>query len=235
MRWVQSFEHVLLVFGLVMLFVYFTGLTQRTFFSQAALYCFKSECPSPPGHPKQLAVLPTVNFTLWSPKRIRDYEDSLAMHFARTIGVLRIPRIHLEAPILEGTDDFSLNQGVGRILGTSAIDAAGNVGIAGHRDGFFRGLKDVVAGDKVEIVTHVHAQTYVIDRVIIVAPHDISVLKPRERPSLTLVTCYPFYFVGNAPQRYIVQASSTDYDVGQSVASKQVNPIREKASKESPP
>lgn len=234
MRWVQNFEHVLLIFGLAMLCVYLSGLAQRTLFSQAALQSFQSECQSSADHPRQMAVLSAVDFTLWSPKRIRDYEDSLAMHFPRAIGILHIPKIHLEAPILEGADDFNLNEGVGRIQGTAAIAAAGNVGIAGHRDGFFRGLKDVVAGDQIQIVTHVDTRTYIVDRVMIVAPHDVSVLKPRDRPSLTLVTCYPFYFVGSAPQRYIVQASLTHSGVGESLATEQFRPIQEKASKEKP-
>lgn len=234
MRWLRNFERVLLGFGLAMLCVYLPGLAQRALFSQAALQSFKSECQSSAAHPKQLAVLPAVNFTLWSPKRIKDYEDSLAVHFGRAIGILRIPRINLEAPILEGTDNFNLNQGVGRIPGTAAIAAAGNVGIAGHRDGFFRGLKDVVVGDEVEIVMHADTRTYVVDRVIIVDPHDVSVLKSRERPSLTLVTCYPFYFVGSAPQRYIVQASLTHSAVHDREASEQFRLIQEKASKENP-
>lgn len=234
MRWLQSFEHVLLLFGLAMLCVYLGGLAQRAFFSQAALQSFKSESRSSAVHPKQLAVPPTVDFTSWSPQRIKHYERTLAMHFPRAIGILRVPRIHLEAPILEGTDDFNLNQGVGRIVGTAAIAAPGNVGIAGHRDGFFRALKDVVAGDEVEIVTHMDTRTYVVDRVTIVDPHDVSVLEPRERPSLTLVTCYPFYFVGSAPLRYVVQASLTHFDVDESVANEQVRPIQEKTSKENP-
>lgn len=234
MRRLQNFEHLLLVFGLAMLCAYLLGLAQRTLFSRAALQSFKSEYLSSAGDPKQLEVLPAVDFTLWSPKRIKDYEDSLSTHSARAIGILRIPKIHLEAPILEGTDDFSLNQGIGRIPGTAAIAAPGNVGIAGHRDGFFRKLKDVVVGDEVEIVTHADTRTYVVDRVIIVDPHDISVLKPRERPSLTLVTCYPFYFVGSAPQRYIVQASLTHSVVRERVASDRFRPIQEQASKENP-
>jgi sortase A len=83
----------------------------------------------------------------------------------------------------------------------------GNVGIAGHRDGFFRGLKDLRVGDSIELVTQTKTNTYIIDRLVIVDPSDVKVLARRPRTSVTLVTCYPFYFVGSAPQRYIVQAS----------------------------
>ncbi len=234
MRWLQKFERVLLVFGLTMLCAYVPGRVHRAIFSRAALQSFESENTDSVGHAKQLAVPPSVNITLWSPKRIKEYGDTLGVHVAQAIGILRIPKIDLEAPILEGTDEFNLNQGVGRIQGTAAIEAAGNVGIAGHRDGFFRGLKDVEAGDEIEVVTHTRTQTYIVDRVIIVDPHDISVLDPRERPSLTLVTCYPFYFVGSAPQRYVVQALLTHFDAAESVATEQSGPVREKESKEYP-
>ena len=99
--------------------------------------------------------------------------------------------------------------GVGRIEGTASLGENGNVGIAGHRDGFFRGLKDIGPGDTIEMVTPKVKETYVVDHVVIVDPSDVSVLRPRLHPSLTLVTCYPFYFVGSAPKRYIVQASLT--------------------------
>jgi sortase A len=123
--------------------------------------------------------------------------------------VLRIPRIGVEAPLLEGTDDWTLNRGVGHIEDTAAPGAAGNVGIAGHRDGFFRALKDVNEGDLLEIETRAGVAHYRIERTWIVAPDDVSVLDPTAVPSVTLVTCYPFYFVGSAPQRFIVRAERT--------------------------
>ena len=104
---------------------------------------------------------------------------------------------------------MTLNRGVGRIAGTANPGESGNIGIAGHRDGFFRGLKDVGPGDKIEMVTQSRVETYVVDHVVIVDPSDVSVLEPRPQPSLTLVTCYPFYYLGSAPKRYIVQATVT--------------------------
>jgi sortase A len=83
----------------------------------------------------------------------------------------------------------------------------GNIGIAGHRDGFFRVLKDVGQGDAIELQGPIRTDTYVVDRIVIVSTDDVSVLQRRSRPSLTLVTCYPFYFIGSAPRRYIIQAS----------------------------
>ncbi len=126
---------------------------------------------------------------------------------AEPIAVLRIPRLHLEVPVLEGTDELTLNQGVGRITGTSRPREIGNIGIAGHRDGFFRVLKDIGPGDSIELVTTAGKDFYGVDRIRITSPADVSALRPSAKPSLTLVTCYPFYFVGPAPKRYIVEAS----------------------------
>ncbi len=115
-------------------------------------------------------------------------------------------------PVLEGTDDLTLDRGVGHIPGTAALGEAGNVGIAGHRDGFFRGLKDVHVGDTIDVYTQRGRSRYVVDEIQIVSPDNVSVLAPRAEPSLTLVTCYPFYFVGSAPSRYIVHATMADVD-----------------------
>jgi sortase A len=152
----------------------------------------------------------TPDFTLWSPKRIQLYEESFSAHLEPTLALLRIPSIELEVPVLPGTDELTLNRGVGLIEGTARPQEGGNVGIAGHRDGFFRKLKDVREGDRIDLVTDQGTDNYLIDRIVIVQPEDTSVLVPRSRPSVTLVTCYPFYFVGSAPQRYIVQASLSE-------------------------
>jgi sortase A len=89
--------------------------------------------------------------SLWSPARIQAWQDSLAREAPAALAVLRIPRLRLEVPVLEGTDDWTLNRGVGHIEGTSKPADAGNVGIAGHRDGFFRGLKDLASCDVLEM------------------------------------------------------------------------------------
>jgi len=99
-----------------------------------------------------------------------------------------------------------LNRAVGHIDGTAVPGQSGNLGIAGHRDGFFRGLKDVHLGDPIELETLGGSQIFRVADIRIVSPEDVSVLDTTAGPVLTLVTCYPFYFVGDAPQRYIVRA-----------------------------
>jgi sortase A len=224
MCWSGYLDQVLLAFGVLMLAIYLGARIHAAVLSRVALAAFNIEQSSSadqPGKGDQGPATPDVS--LWSQKRIKDYEASLAAHFAPAIGVLRIPKIHVEVPILEGTDDLTLNRGVGRIEGTASPGENGNIGIAGHRDGFFRGLKDVGPGDTIEMVSAGRTETYVIDRVVIVDPNDVSVLAPRARPSLTLVTCYPFYFVGSAPKRYIVQASIKDSDAAGSHAVERPN------------
>ena len=148
-----------------------------------------------------------VDTSLWSDKRIRAYNESLSHAFGAPLAVLSIPKIHLEVPVFEGTDDVTLDRGVGRITGTARPGQAGNLGIAGHRDGFFRGLKDVTTGDEIKLALPEGEATYVVDQITVVTPQDVSVLQPRPISSITLVTCFPFYFVGSAPERYIVSAS----------------------------
>jgi sortase A len=148
-----------------------------------------------------------VDFTLWSAKRVESFKDSLFKKGDRPLAVLRIPKIQLEVPVYNDTDDLTLDRGVGRILGTAKVGEAGNLGIAGHRDGFFRGLKDLTPGDEIELLRTERRDTYVVDKIQIVYPEDVSVLKPTRGPSLTLVTCFPFYYVGRAPQRFVVHAT----------------------------
>lgn len=147
-------------------------------------------------------------FELWSEKRIHEYQQSLLQETELPLGVLSIDRLGIEVPVYNGTDDFVLNRGVGRIKGTAHIDAPGNLGIAGHRDGFFRGLKDIQAGDVLKLQTIHGAMQYRVGSTVIVDPSDVSVLAPTPGRTLTLVTCYPFYFVGHAPKRFIVQATA---------------------------
>jgi sortase A len=148
-----------------------------------------------------------ISFVLWSEKRIRAYGEALALRFDPPLGVLTIPEIDLTMPVFNGTDDLTLNRGVGRIIGTGHPGTSGNAGIAGHRDGFFRGLKDIQVGDEVEFKTADHVFAYRVSAIEIVTPDNVRVLEDTRQPSLTLVTCYPFYFVGDAPQRYIVHCS----------------------------
>ncbi len=156
--------------------------------------------------PSPQAPSAKVDDHLWSEKRVLAYKEALLGAFPAPLAVLRIPRAGIEVPVLPGTDERTLNRAVGWIEGTASPGATGNVGIAGHRDGFFRGLKDVARGDAVILETARAVEEYVVYDIRIVSPEDVSVLDATPAPAVTLVTCYPFYFVGDAPRRYIVRA-----------------------------
>jgi sortase A len=168
------------------------------------------ESAEPTTSANALEAIAEIDFHHWSRQRIAAYKEAAAQQSEAPLAILEIPKIHLRAPIVNGTDDLTLNYAVGRIAGTAQpgqTGQPGNIGLAGHRDGFFRGLKDLNLGDAIELRSLQGQQAYVVDRIQIVEPSNVSVLQQRSEPSLTLVTCYPFYFVGSAPQRYVVSAS----------------------------
>ena len=207
-------ERIVFAMGLALLTFWGVARLHRTLASREAIAGFKTEVASMPTR----GVTPTtdpilgskVDFKLWSSNRIAAYEASLVQKKAQPLAILRIPRISLEVPVFDDTDELTLNRGVGRIRGTKQIGQFGNVGIAGHRDGFFRGLKDIALGDIVELEEAGGTKQYVIKQIQIVRPEDTSVLSPTSTATLTLVTCFPFYYVGSAPQRYIVTAVIQD-------------------------
>ena len=209
-RVVRSVERILLTTGVIFLSAYVGVRLYGAIASRSAVAAFqqKAAAGALSSQADSGRTSPTgVNTSLWSDKRIRAYNDSLSHAFGAPLAVLSIPKIHLEVPVFEGTDDVTLDRGAGRITGTARPGQAGNLGIAGHRDGFFRGLKDVRTGDEIKLSLPEGQATYVVDQITIVTPQDVSVLQPRPIPSITLVTCFPFYFVGSAPERYIVSAS----------------------------
>jgi sortase A len=144
----------------------------------------------------------------WSVGRIRAYAASLAARpRVAPEALLRIPSVKLTVPVYADTTADSLNRGAGLISGTAGPRAAGgNMGIAAHRDGFFRALKDVALGDRIEVENPSGTRAYRVSALYIVSSDDMRPLLPTGRSEVTLVTCYPFYYVGRAPQRYIVRA-----------------------------
>lgn len=155
----------------------------------------------------RLVRVPEPDTTLWNATRIEDYEVATEAAGAPPLGVLTINRLGLQAPIYNGTDEFNLDRGLGRIKGMARIDEPGHLGISGHRDGFFRILKDLQVGDRIMVRSTDEVNVFEVEGFSIVDKHDASILREQDDWKLTLVTCYPFYFVGNAPQRYIVHAA----------------------------
>lgn len=214
----RRLERLLLRSALVLLAIFGAARFQQFYATRAELTTFEARLHG--ANTSSLAIDPSVNaapltdkltrsspkFLLWSPTRAKRYLANLSAP-VKPVAVLKIPKIGLTVPVLEGTSAITLNRGVGHIPGTARPGQIGNVGIAGHRDSFFRGLKDVRQGDSIELLTDLGIEVYVIRRTRITDPQDVSTLRPTSSPALTLVTCYPFYYVGPAPKRFIVEAS----------------------------
>jgi sortase A len=220
MKDLRYIQYIALGLGIALLLVWGAAQAHRSMSRRSDLQRFEQarrEYAERPPTPTATSVvkqeptrtLPTelpVDSSLWSADRVEGYEGSLDHDFGLPLAVLRIPKIALEVPVLSGIDELTLNRAVGHIAGTALPGEEGNVAIAGHRDGFFRGLKDVELGDSLELETLTGSATYVISDLLIVDPQDVHVLAPTQAPTVTLVTCYPFYYVGKAPRRFIVQA-----------------------------
>ncbi len=122
---------------------------------------------------------------------------------------VEIPRLGVSVVVRSGSDARTLQLAVGHIPGTALPGDPGNVGLAGHRDTFFRRLRDIKPDDDIVVTTPQGVFTYRVERTVVVEPEDVWVLDPTDTPTLTLVTCYPFTYFGSAPQRFIVRAALT--------------------------
>lgn len=122
------------------------------------------------------------------------------------IGRISIPRLRLSTTVREGDDEGTLARAAGHVPGSAIPGQFGNIAIAAHRDSFFRPLREVRKDDRIQIKTRYGTFTYEVESTSIVKPSDTSVLQPTKDSTLTLITCYPFWYVGNAPKRYIVKA-----------------------------
>jgi sortase A len=130
----------------------------------------------------------------------------LAVRDGSPLSRLDIPRLAISVVVVEGVTSRNLRLGLGHIPGTAFPDEFGNVGIAGHRDTFLRQLRKIHPHDLITLTTLTGSYQYSVDWTRVVRPRDVTVLDPVEEPILTIVTCYPFYWVGSAPERFIVRA-----------------------------
>ena len=142
--------------------------------------------------------------TLWSEKRKREFaalEDDQV-----PLALLEIERLNMQVPVYPGTDRITLNRGAGIVDGTAYPGEQGNMALSAHRDGFFRPLKDIRVGDVITVRQLQGADQFLVQDIFITDPLDLSVLEPTDKATITLITCYPFYYVGFAPDRLIVRA-----------------------------
>ena len=146
---------------------------------------------------------PAPDVREWSATRRAEWEASHRAPAGTPLGLLAISSLGLSVVVFEDTDTLSLNRGVGRIAGTRMQS---NLGIAGHRDGYFRPLRKLTKGARIDLETRDAIYTYEVRSLSIVSPEDVHVLDPTPGPTLTLVTCYPFFVLGPAPKRFVVHA-----------------------------
>ncbi|MGA3026173.1 MAG: class D sortase [Bryobacteraceae bacterium] len=125
------------------------------------------------------------------------------------VGRLEIPRLGMRVMVREGDDEATLAKAVGHLPSSALPGARGNVALAGHRDTFFRPLREIRISDRIVFATLHGTFEYRVEALSIVGPGDVSVLQASAEPTLTLVTCYPFHYIGSAPQRFIVRARQT--------------------------
>jgi len=123
----------------------------------------------------------------------------------RLLGRLEIPRLGMAVLVVDGADENALSVAAGHVAGTAALGGSGNAVIAGHRDAEFRALRGIRVGDRLRVSAD-RTYVYVVRRILVVSRNDTRVLAPQSAAGLTLVTCYPFRYVGDAPERFIVQA-----------------------------
>ena len=173
---------------------------------------------------------------LWSGIRVRTYKAALKRPTPPTLAILKIPSIHLEVPVHDGTSDAVLDLAAGRIEDTALPGTPGNVGIAAHRDGYFRALKDIKEGDELVLETPVATEQYRVEWIKITVPTDVSVIAATPGPAVTLVGCYPFYHRGPGPaavHRARGARDSLDRDSGargQLTAPRRAGPFRAPAA-----
>jgi sortase A len=229
-------ERSLVAIGLLCVLVYVSACAHRSFFQSAERSAFDRSL-----NERVTALVEQEDHDQgdWSRKRIERYASSRsgdsdfesatntdAKTDAKTdastdarpnvasdaMGRLEIPSANVSVMVLDGTDDVTLDRAVGHIEGTAGPGESGNFGIAGHRDGFFRGLQHVQVGDEMSFASLDGLARYEIEAIDIVAPEAVEVLDPTDHASMTLVTCYPFYYVGSAPKRYIVKGRRVSFD-----------------------
>ncbi|HEU5162990.1 MAG TPA: class D sortase [Thermoanaerobaculia bacterium] len=167
---------------------------------------------TPPASPAPSApeILPETKPAAEAPRPRKPAPPSLESLMAvdpELLGRIEIPRVGLSAIVRKGDDDATLRRAVGFIPGTAPPGEGGNTALAGHRDTFFRPLRRVEEGDRIRLVVPPNTYEYRVDSMRVVEPSEVSVLDSSGTEELTLVTCYPFRFIGPAPDRYIVKAT----------------------------
>jgi sortase A len=198
----RAIRLLLLVIGIACLGVFCYSYAYRTAFQLYEGWRFDHETAAAPVE-ESGAVSGQKTVSIPVVRRNVPRGDALGI-----IGRISVPRLHLSVMVEEGVDEATLGRAAGHIPGTALPGEAGNVGIAGHRDTLFRALRELHPHDAIEVTTHTGHYRYNVESLTIVDPSDVTVLQSDGSHTLTLVTCFPFQYIGNAPRRFIVRAVS---------------------------
>jgi sortase A len=218
-RWLAGFEWFFLLAGLVAIdtfvWVNASSTTYQAYEDWAFDQTLRGLKPSVPGF-----VTDEIAWLLGSPREKAEAPEGAPNPQpvpsgrrplqSELIGRLEIPRLSVSAMVREGADAKTLHRAVGHIPGTALPGDTGNVALAGHRDTFFRALRDIRKNDTIELETENGTYSYLVESTDIVGPRDVDVLAASSHQTLTLVTCYPFYYIGSAPKRFIVRAAQVE-------------------------
>jgi sortase A len=202
---VRSLGRALTMLGIAMVSFTVLAYLDGVFAGRAAIAAFEHAEAAVSGVQQPSSFEITPDQSLWSTSAKSKYAAALQYERVPT-ALLSIDRLALEVPVFIGTDPITLNRGAGVVDGTARPGESGNIAISGHRDGFFRALEGIAPGDVIVLRTLQRTQRYVVSEIRIVDPLDVSVLDPTVESSLTLITCYPFRYVGYAPDRFVVRA-----------------------------
>ena len=161
------------------------------------------------GYWAQLSVKARVSQVrgAWELERPRPETTSPIPSSGDVVGRLEIPRLKLSTVVFEGADEDVLQRGAGHLPGSAQPGDRGNTVLAAHRDTSFRPLRDIRIGDLVKLHTRSKESVYIVESSRVVEPDEVEVLKPTPGPALTLITCYPFRYIGPAPERFVVRAA----------------------------
>jgi sortase A len=194
---------ILLLFGTACLGIYGYSYAYRAAFQLYEGWRFDHDAALPPV--QKLSPGATNAQKAVSLAVVRRTRPEAAMGI---IGRISVPRLHISVMVEEGVDEGTLARAAGHIPGTALPGELGNVGIAGHRDTLFRALRELQPHDAIEFTTHTGHFQYTVESLTVVDPSDVTVLESDGSHQLTLVTCFPFEFIGSAPRRFIVHAVS---------------------------
>lgn len=204
---IHGFRFLFLAVGILALSYCATVLVERTLFQADQSWRFEHDLKA-----SQKSVHANQSPASLPRPATMDSDGPMAESFGidglegSPLGRIEINSVGLAAMIMEGADGKTLRRAVGHIPGTALPGQQGNVALSGHRDTFFRGLRNVQVNDEITLTTPHSAWRYSVDSTQVVEPDDVKVLRPTADDVLTLVTCYPFYFVGPAPKRFVVRA-----------------------------